>query len=121
VSENAVAYGVMISSYQPEDPNANLDQNMRDLMNSLRQSNPDLRQIGNAESIRVNGVAGRSVDLIGVSPLQNQGGKGRERDWLIAMKRNDGSLIYLVFIAPDPDFARLRPTFEEMLRSFRPR
>jgi beta-barrel assembly-enhancing protease len=122
VSKNAVAYGVMISSYQPEDPNANLDQNMRDLMNSLRQSNPDLRQIGNADSIRVNGVAGRSVDLIGVSPLQNQrGGKVRERDWLIAMKRNDGSLIYLVFIAPDLDFGRLRPTFEEMLRSFRPR
>jgi hypothetical protein len=27
--------------------------------------------------------------------------------------------VYLVFIAPDRDFTRLRPTFEQMLRSFR--
>lgn len=122
VSENAVAYGVMISSYQPEDPNANVDQNTHELINSLRQSNPDLRQIGNDESIRVNGVPGRSVDLIGVSPLQDQrGGKVRERDWLVTVKRNDGNVIYLVFIAPDPDFGKLRPTFEEMLRSLRVR
>jgi beta-barrel assembly-enhancing protease len=110
----------MISSYQPEDPNASLDQNTHDLLNSLRQSNPDLRQIGNDESIRVNGVSGKSADLIGVSPVQDQrGGKVRERDWLVTMKRNDGNLIYLIFIAPDPDFEKLRPTFEEMLRSFK--
>jgi beta-barrel assembly-enhancing protease len=120
VSQNAIAYGAMISSYQPEDPNASLDQNTHDLLNSLRQSNPDLRQIGNDESIRVNGMSGKSADLIGVSPVQDQrGGKVRERDWLVTMKRNDGNLIYLIFIAPDPDFEKLRPTFEEMLRSFK--
>ena len=120
ISENAVAYGVMISAYQPENPNASLDQNTHELVNSLRQSNPDLRQIGNDESIRVNGVAGRSADLIGVSPLEDQrGGKVRERDWLVTLKRNDGNVIYLVFIAPDKEFGKLRPTFEEMLRSFR--
>jgi hypothetical protein len=25
---------------------------------------------------------------------------------------------YLVFVAPEPDFAGLRPTFEKMLRTF---
>jgi beta-barrel assembly-enhancing protease len=120
ISQNAIAYGVMISGYQPEDSNASLDQNTHELINSLRQSNPDLRQIGNDEGIRVNGVAGRSADLIGVSPLQDRRGSSvRERDWLVTMKRSDGNLMYMIFIAPDPDFGRLRPNFEEMLRSFR--
>jgi Zn-dependent protease with chaperone function len=120
VSENAVAYGVMISNYQPEDPNSGLDRATHDLLASLRQSNPDLRQIGSDENIRVNGVAGKSVDLIGTSPLQDQNGKAaQERDWLVTIKRRDGSLLYLVFIAPDKDFGSLRPAFEQMLRSLK--
>ena len=118
VTQNAVAYGVMISSYQPEDSNATLDQATHALLASLRQSNPDLRQIGNDETIRVNGVAGKSVDLIGTSPLQDSSGHtAQERDWLVAMKHRDGMLLYLVFIAPNNDFGTLRPTFEGMLRS----
>jgi Zn-dependent protease with chaperone function len=119
VMENAVAYGAMINDYQPEDSNASLDQATHELLASLRQSNPNLRQIGNDENIRVNGVAGKSVDLIGISPLQDSDGHAaQERDWLVAMKRRDGSLLYLVFIAPNNDFGSLRPTFEGMLRSF---
>jgi Zn-dependent protease with chaperone function len=122
VSQDAIAYGVMISTYQPEDSRATLDQATHSLLDSLRQSNPDLRQIGNDESIRVNGAAGRSVDLIGVSPLQDQSGHpAQERDWLVTTKRPDGSLLYLVFIAPDKDFGSLRPTFEQMLRTLKVR
>jgi hypothetical protein len=118
VSQNAVAYGVMINTYQPEDANVSLDQATHDLLASLRQSNPDLREIGHDEDIRVNGVAGRSVDLIGTSPLRDQSGHpSRERDWLVAVMRRDGSLLYIVSIAPDKDFESLRPTFEQMLKS----
>jgi hypothetical protein len=118
VSENAIAYGVMINSYQPENSGTSLDQATHDLLSSLRQSNPDLRTIGNDESIRVNGMTGRSVDLIGTSPVQDQPGRAtKERDWLVTFRRNDGSLLYLVFIAPDKDFGSLRPTFEQMLKS----
>ena len=118
VTQNAVAYGVMINTYQPEDANASLDQATHDLLASLRQSNPDLRAIGHDENIRVNGVAGKSVDLIGTSPLQDQSGRpGQERDWLVAFMRRDGTLLYMVSIAPDKDFESLRPTFEQMLKS----
>jgi len=118
VSQNAVAYGVMINTYQPEDANASLDQATRDLLSSLRQSNPDLREIGHDENIRVNGAAGKSVDLIGNSPLRDQSGHpSQERDWLVAVMRQDGSLLYIVSIAPDKDFEGLRPTFEQMLKS----
>ncbi|MBS1851659.1 MAG: M48 family metalloprotease [Acidobacteria bacterium] len=118
VSQNAIAYGVMISAYQPEGNSTTLDQATKDLLASMRQSNPDLRQIGNGETIRVNGVSSRSIDLIGSSPIKDDSGKVlQERDWLVTMKRRDGSLLYLVFIAPDKDFASLRPTFENMLKS----
>jgi predicted Zn-dependent protease len=118
VSQNAVAYGVMINDFQPEDPNASLDQGTHDLLDSLRQSNPDLRQIGHAENIRINGVAAKSVDLIGNSPLQDQNGRAaQERDWVVSFRRHSGSFLYLVFIAPDRDFGSLHATFEQMLRS----
>jgi beta-barrel assembly-enhancing protease len=58
MSQNAVAYGVMISSFQPEDQNDRLDQATHDLLATLRQSNPDLRVIGHDENIRVNGLRG---------------------------------------------------------------
>jgi beta-barrel assembly-enhancing protease len=120
VINSAVAYGILINTYQPEDPNAALDQATHELLTSLRQSNPDLRQIGQDENIRVNGVAGKSVDLVGSSPVQDQSGRaGRERDWLVAVKQRDGSLLYLVSIAPDKDFESLRPTFEHMLKSLK--
>ena len=118
VIQNAVAYGLMINTYQPEDVNASLDQSTHELLSSLRQSNPDLRQIGQDENIRVNGVTGKSVDLIGTSPLKDQSGRAsQERDWLVAVKRRDGSLLYVVSIAPEKDFEALRPTFEQMLKS----
>ncbi|MBZ5706193.1 MAG: M48 family metalloprotease [Acidobacteriia bacterium] len=122
VSQDAVAYGVMINVYQLEDPSASLDQDTHALLSSLRQSNPDLRQIGNDESIRVSGVPGRSVDLIGTSPVRDQNGRpAQERDWLVTLERSDGNLLYLVFIAPEKDFGSLRPTFEQILRTLKVR
>jgi hypothetical protein len=35
------------------------------------------------------------------------------------MKRNDGSLLYVVFVAPEKDFEDLRPVFEQMLKSMK--
>ena len=120
VTQNAVAYGVVIANYQPEDPAAKLDAATQGLLASLRQSNPDLRQIGNAENIRVNGVPGKSVDLIGGSPIKDAQGKAlEERDWVVTMQRRDGTLLYLIFISPDKEFGAMRPAFEQMLRSLR--
>jgi hypothetical protein len=120
VSQNAIAYGVMVSGYTPEDPSATLDQSTHQLINSLRQSNSDLRVVGHDENIRINGVAGKSVDLISTSPIEGQAGRSvQERDWLVTLRRSDGSLLYLVFIAPDQDFNSLRPTYEQMLKTLR--
>jgi len=120
VSDNAVAYGVIVNSYQPENSDDSLDSAAHDLLASLRQGNPDLREIGHDENIRVSGVAGKSVDLIGTSPLKDSNGRTiQERDWLVTFQRRDKSLLYLVFISPDKDFGSMRPTFEQMLKTVR--
>jgi hypothetical protein len=120
VSENAVAYGVIVNNYQPEDSASTLDNATHDLLASLRQGNPDLREIGHDENIRVSGVAGKSVDLISTSPLKDSNGRAvQERDWLVTFQRRDKSLLYLVFISPDKDFGTMRPTFEQMLKTMR--
>src|SRR5258708_7549017 len=120
LSDNSIPYGVLISDYQPEDKNATIDQSTHALLNTLRQSNQDMKQVGNDENIRVAGFAGKSVDLIATSPVQDANGHAqRERDWLVTVPGRQGNLIYLVFIAPDADFNTLRPTFDQMLRSLR--
>ena len=117
--QGAVAVGVIIDRYEPEQ-GGNLNEATRDLIASLRQSNPDLRQVGNGEAIRVNGVSGRSVDLIGSSPIRDSNGRGqKERDWLVTIGQQDGTVLYLVFIAPQNQFDRLRPTYEQMLRTLK--
>jgi Zn-dependent protease with chaperone function len=117
VTQGAIAYGVIINGFTPER-SASLDDATHELINSLRQSNPEMRAIGQGENIRVNGVPGKSVDLIGSSPLAEQGRALRERDWLVTLQARNGSVIYLVFISPDKDFPQLRPTFEQILRTF---
>jgi hypothetical protein len=116
VGEGAIAYGVVIGGAQ--DPNAgSLDQATADLVQTLQQSNPGLRVSAKAENIEVNGLRGQSVNLTGVSPMQQNGEALRERNWLVTVARPSGGLLYLVFIAPDRDFGQLRSTYEQMLNS----
>jgi beta-barrel assembly-enhancing protease len=118
VSQNAVSYGVMIANYQPEDSGTSLDAATHELLASLRQANPELKQIGHDETIRIKGVSGRSVDLIGSSPIKDAQGRAiEERDWVVTMPRRDRSVLYLVFISPDKDFGAMRPAFEAMVRT----
>lgn len=113
VSQNAVAYGVIINGTDASSA-GNLNGAVQQLIASLQQSNSGLKAISNND-ITVNGVQGKSVDLTGNSPIQGQ----REHDWLVALPRSDGSLLYAVFISPDKDFAQLRPTYERMLKSWK--
>jgi hypothetical protein len=119
VAQDSVAVGAIINGFQPQADN--LDAAFSQLIETIRQSNPELRQIGSAQTIRVNGVQGKSVDLSGPSPVQSGGRPLGERDWLVAVPNSQGVLVYTIFIAPEQDFSRLRPTFEQMLRSFRVR
>jgi Zn-dependent protease with chaperone function len=119
MADNAVAYGAIIDGFQPEAGRTSLDDATRQLIERLRQTNPDMRAIGNAEGITVNGVAGKSIDLVGASPIHDrQGRAARERDWLVTLPLRNGDILYVVFIAPEQDFSTMRSdAFEPMLRS----
>ncbi len=119
VAQNAIAYGAIVSGVRPESGRESLDQTARDLLDSLRRSNPGLHVDGDAKDVRINGVPGKSVYLVGDSPVQGQNGPVRERDWLVTLQGRENSVLYLVFISPDRDFGGMAPAFEQMLRSVR--
>ena len=117
VSQNGIAYGTMINSFQPQNSET-LSDAVLELYSDLAQHNPGLRVIG-SHSITVKGVQAKSVDLMSQSPLGSSGQPLQERDWLVALPFQQNSVIYLVFVSPESDFSRLQPTFVQMLRSFR--
>jgi len=39
-----------------------------------------------------------------------------KRDWLVTVPRRDGSVIFMVFVAPQSEFDRFQPTYEAILR-----
>jgi Zn-dependent protease with chaperone function len=118
VSQNAIAYGVVINGF--DDSNASyLDQVTHDLIENLVKTNPGMRQAGEIRGSDVNGVQGRTADLTGNSPIQQGGTPIPEHDWLVVVPRSRGSYLSLIFIAPEKDFAALRPTYQRMLDSLR--
>jgi beta-barrel assembly-enhancing protease len=121
VVQGQIAYGVSFGTVQGNNGQS-FDQITKEVLSTLQRNNPDLRTIGSPRRIRINGVAGRSVDLTGVSPIQHQNGQQmEEHDWLVTLPRSDGSALFMVYTAPAQDFTKLRPTFEEMLRSLQVR
>jgi hypothetical protein len=118
VGQDAIAYGVVVSTAQDAKAGS-IDQAARDLVQSLQQSNPGMRQNGDIRTIEVNGVSARMVDLASNSPIQQNGSPLPERDRLVVIPRGDGTYVYLIFISPERDFEALRPTYQKTLGSVR--
>ena len=89
----------------------NLSQATQQIIDSLRNSNPNLQIVKQSKG-RVKGRAALSTLLDNDSPLQGQ----KETDHLVTVSGRDGILV-LVFIAPQPAYDSYRPAFEAMLKS----
>lgn len=118
VSQNAIAYGVVINSFEDPNPDS-LDQVTHDLIQNLERTNPGMHQEGEIRSIDVKGSPGRTADLASNSPIQRDGKSIPEHDWLVVVQRSNSSYLSLIFIAPERDFEALRPTYHGMLDSLR--
>lgn len=119
VTRNAVGYGVAMDAVPSQDRGLSVDQITEDLVRNF-ESQGDMRALGNPQSITVAGVQGRWVMMQSTSPFpDDQGNPQKERDWVVTVPRSDGSAIYMVFVAPESQFERFRPTFENMLKSVR--
>jgi hypothetical protein len=115
-SDTGIAYGVVLGT-RPESGGSSLDDATRQLAEGLAQDNPGMKVSGEPKNIEVNGTQGRSLELLGNSPLQLNGKPLPERDLLVAVPRAQGGLVYLVFISPDRDYNQLHPTYQKMLDS----
>jgi hypothetical protein len=61
-----------------------------------------------------------AIDLQSPSPLTTSDGQTvAERDKLVCVQRQDGSVLWLLFIAPERDFNALSSTYQQMLQSLR--
>ncbi|HTH52300.1 MAG TPA: M48 family metalloprotease [Edaphobacter sp.] len=122
--QSGIAYGAIVEGAQFQsavtDDNA-LTQATTAIAQNLSQQNGGLQQVGNMASLTINGRPARSVELQGRSPLTNGNNALAERDLLVTVARPDGAVSYMIFIAPEPDYAMLKPTFTSMLQSFRVR
>ena len=118
ITSDGVGYGVVLNGVAPpKGERMSIDEVTRQLVQDMEQ-NETLQQVGNAQPISVGGIQGRSVTLHSVSPLPATNGQPqRERDWLVTVPQHDGSVIFMVFVAPHTEFDRFQPTYEAMLDS----
>ena len=119
-----LAYGVIIDTAKASGAIMDADSlstATMELAQRLSQQNGGMQQLGLTASLSINGQDAEAIELRGRSPLVENGKTLPERDWLVTIRRPDGDLNYMVFVSPERDFAQLRPTFTNMMNSFRAR
>jgi hypothetical protein len=120
--EFGISYGALVGTLKAGDAPLSAD-SLQTVTRQLVQqfkAKQNMQQNGDVASIQVGQQQANSVDLRGQSPVQDGGMGLAEHDWLVTIARPDGGISYIVFVAPERDFATLRPTFQAMLESFRP-
>ncbi len=114
--QSAMAYGVMFNEFQPRADNATrttIEEATDQLVTSLRQSNPNLREIGNRRRTQVDGTDALSAYFTNGSPVG-----GNERDWLVTIERPEG-LLFFICVAPENDFDSYDAAFQNVISSVR--
>ena len=118
ISNSGVGYGVLLNGTPaPRGQRLTIDEMTTQLIQRIQQNN-QLEQVSKSQPITVGGVEGRSTLLRSTSPFPGSDGQAQpERDWLVTVPRGDGSVIFMIFVAPESDFSRLKPTYDAMLKS----
>ena len=80
----------------------------------MQQGNPGMQAVTPVNDVELGDRSGKSVEFLnrGASP-----GGADEHDWLVSIPASNGSVRYLVFVAPERDFGALRRTYQQMLDS----
>jgi len=117
-STESVAYGTILSGFTPRRGGNDLSEGTRQLVASMQDTNPSLRQASNPVNISVNRLAARSLEIVAESAVRENGKPLQERIRLVTLQGKGGIVLYMVFVAPNPDFDALRPVFDRIMRSF---
>ena len=116
-SGGTLAYGIMISGFQPKTKGKELDDAVRELIVDIEMTNPDLKVANSPKAFTLNGRSARRLDWFGTSAVRENGKALRERVRLVALPAKGGVVLYLVFVAPENDFEVLWPVLDRMLNS----
>jgi len=118
ITSSGVGYGLLLNGVAgPKGQRLSVDDMTVQLIQHIQQNN-QLEPLGKPEPITVGGIESRSTFLRSPSPFPDANGQTQqERDWLVTVPQHDGSMIFMIFVAPQADFARLQPTYEAMLTS----
>lgn len=104
-----VGYGMIANHFFPQGNNKpNLQRDTQSLIQQLTSGNPQMKQTGNSKSVKVGGQNGLLTPFESPSPYQNM----REIDMILTVSRPD-ALFYVVFIAPDSEWANTQRAFDE--------
>jgi hypothetical protein len=114
VTQAGIACGVLISSYKPRQAR-DLRGATEELVGSFVQSGQgQVRVVGQGRQIELDGKPSYMVRLEGPSPYQG----AREVNVLVTTL-SQNQVVYMVFVAPDAQWSRLEPVYQEMTRSVR--
>ena len=111
--DTQIGLGTVLSYFVPESNRTDLRSASDDLIHHLHTGSPSMQRTGSSRSVRVDGSQGLVTMLESSSPFG-----GAETDGLLTVMRPQG-LFYMVFIAPDQDFARWKSVFQQMIDSIR--
>jgi beta-barrel assembly-enhancing protease len=112
-----IAYGVVVSGFQPKSKSNDLDVAFRELESDLKESNPELELYNSPQAFMLNGRAARKVDWTGASAIREAGQALKERVQLVAVQGKSGVVIYLVFVSPEADLEVISAVFDHILNS----
>lgn len=117
VTSNGVGYGVLINAAKTNGQRISMDDITTELVQHLQRTQ-GVKPVNAAESIGINGIQGRSVMMQSTSPFPTSNGQQQlERDWLVAFPQSSDVVVFFIFVAPQSEFDRFRPTYEAVLKS----
>jgi predicted Zn-dependent protease len=118
IAADGIGIGVVINGAKPKQTGMSIDTLTDELVRSLEAGQAGMHQVGSTRTVQVAGVSGRTVEMHSPSPIPDASGKAQnERDQLVTIPQEDGSVIFLVFVAPDAQFEQIHATFNKMLSS----
>ncbi len=91
----------------------NLQQATREFINGLAQSNPNLRQSGGLQRTTLSGRQAFTTTLTNLNRATNQ----NEIVTVITSRTQNGSLFYMIAVAPQNEYQTYQTAFRNILRS----
>jgi beta-barrel assembly-enhancing protease len=111
--DNGITHGVMVGIAQTS--NRNLGQATEEYINGVLQSNNYLRQNSNYTRTTIAGRQAYGTVLSGRSPVTNR----TEVATVYTTQLSNGSLLYIVTVAPENESSSYNTAFRNMIRSVR--